>query len=758
MSDLNSLSREELLELLRERDRKLLETEKRSGSLKQAVAEAQAAEAKAKEAEAKAKEAEAKAKEAEANAKEAAAKAEQKAERFRKNYENFAGGMKKALCLLLSTKADYRKALEEFVLDDSDEIGKSARQALENYVSKALDFVGRYGKVLSMLFGAGSERIGKPKEELEKVKKLIVEAKQSASYSNNFQTIAKAAQSLHRVAERIEEKTSSALKAQEAIKQAMEQAPSTPDKKTETHQGRKDNRELLETAPKHVAQGELRTCKRCGHDLMTAEEVIADLKTSVEAITAAKDAVFTQENVYKTGFCPKCGKVEVLVDENQDFPLFPERQISCREITLWNMAMCNGIPPDKAMRMFEKSALLGNNTGLYSLVDYQHYYLKPLFLALLGVLQSQQVILCDETPFPCMQDQGRGKQSKSRPAERKSGTNYILSVGSADTEAKQVTLFFYSPTRSAANIGEILGNFDFSTLVTDGYAAYITLVRERNEALSRKDSLISHQTCLVHFRREVLLTLMPSSYMKDLMKLPEQKIQEIFDGFLRNNSEFAKLMTVLDAINGVFHFEGLWKQGLIEEKKLKENQTVLMDWIDVLMKELSEGLVEKKGNKWIKTKADPVAKLCVYYLNREEQFRVFLDNPSVPLCTNKVERSIRAVALLRKNSLFKHSPYYMEGMCIAYSVKATLDANGVEDPTEWLNRYNRAMFKHIMEKGLEAQWRSTGELPKSFSIRNPAKVSGNSEEDPRYEFLPEQLTKGFDMKPWLDSIFAGRLP
>ena len=108
---------------------------------------------------------------------------------------------------------------------------------------------------------------------------------------------------------------------------------------------------------------------------------------------------------------------------------------------------------------------------------------------------------------------------------------------------------------------------------------------------------------------------------------------------------------------------------------------------------------------------------------------------------------------MRKNSLFKHSAYYMEGMCIAYSIKATLEANGVEDPTEWLNRYNRAMFKHIMEKGLEAQWRSTGELPKSFSIRNPAKVSGKPEDDPRYEFLPEQLTKGFDMKPWLDSIF-----
>lgn len=379
MSDLNSLTREELLELLRERDRKLLEAEKQSGTLKQTVAEAQEAAARAKEAEARAKE-------AEANAKEAAAMAEKKAERIRKNYENFAGGMKKALSLLLSTKADYRKALEAFVLDDSDETGESARKALENYVDRALNFMGRYGKVLSMLFGAGSESVGKPKEELEKIKKLVVEAKQSTSYSNNFQTIAKAARSLHRAAERIEEKTGSALKEQEAIKQAMEQAPNAPDKRSETHQGRKDNRDLLKTAPKHVAQGELRTCKRCGHDLLSAEEVITDLKTSVEAITAAKDSVFTQENVYKTGFCPKCGKVEVLVDEDQDFPLFPERQISCREITLWNVAMCSGIPPDRAMRMFEKSALLGNNTGLYSLVDYQHYYLKPLFRALLGVL------------------------------------------------------------------------------------------------------------------------------------------------------------------------------------------------------------------------------------------------------------------------------------------------------------------------------------------------------------------------------------
>lgn len=158
---------------------------------------------------------------------------------------------------------------------------------------------------------------------------------------------------------------------------------------------------------------------------------------------------------------------------------------------------------------------------------------------------------------------------------------------------------------------------------------------------------------------------------------------------------------------------------------------------------------QAKGISLGKAKDHPAAKPCVYYLNAREDFKTFLENPEIPPCTNKVERAIRGVAILRKNSQHKHSPQYMEAMCIALSIDATLRENGV-DTFRWLQDYSQALFKHITAKGITQLWKETGCKQNKFSIRLPEKAGTDGANNP---YLPENLTEDFDMKPWLDSIF-----
>ena len=379
--------------------------------------------------------------------------------------------------------------------------------------------------------------------------------------------------------------------------------------------------------------------------------------------------------------------------------------------------------------------------------DYQRFYLKPLFKALEKVLQQRDVLVCDETPFSCLQDQGRGKLPASG-AEAKGKTNYIVALTTADHAPKPITLYYYSPTRSAENIGRILEDYNFETLVTDGYCGYRTILNNRNQDKPILDH-VRHQSCLVHLRREILKVVLPSDLFKKLLDKPEAFLMQQLEKLLKADTEGMKLHAALRAINSIFLFEAQKNDGLISPEKARLTQAKLMKCLDRMMMKASEGLVRQKGSVWEKAKDHPAAKPCVYYLNAREDFKTFLENPEIPPCTNKVERAIRGVTILRKNSQHKHSPQYMEAMCVALSIDATLRENGV-DTFRWLQDYSQALFKHITAKGITQLWKETGCKQNKFSIRLPEKAGTDGANNP---YLPENLTEDFDMKPWLDSIF-----
>lgn len=178
-------------------------------------------------------------------------------------------------------------------------------------------------------------------------------------------------------------------------------------------------------------------------------------------------------------------------------------------------------------------------------------------------------------------------------------------------------------------------DYDFETLVTDGYSGYKTIVKNRNQDKAIPEQ-VRHQSCLVHLRWEILKVILPSDLFKKLLDKPEEFLMQQLEKLLKAGTEGMKLHAALRAINSIFRFEAQKNERLISPGKARQTQAKLMMCLDQMMMKSSEGLVRQKGSVWEKAKDRPAAKPFVYYLNAREDFKSFLENPEIPLppCTN----------------------------------------------------------------------------------------------------------------------------
>lgn len=266
------------------------------------------------------------------------------------------------------------------------------------------------------------------------------------------------------------------------------------------------------------------------------------------------------------------------------------------------------MPLGRSSKLFEKYAKLGFNTVSYSLNDYHFFYLKPLYQALLKIMKTQRTLIVDETPFNCLQDQGRGRLAKDADEDQDlSSKNCILCTISASAEKNPIALYHYLRSRNAKSLNDIItADFKAEVLVTDAYSGYDTLVRQLNES---RDKPMLHQNCWVHLRRELLMVILPSEMLKEIGSIPEEQFDQTIEKAVKDNARFLKLWKVLEAVNQLFRIQNI-KNPSAELLRLCRS---LADLIDLIINELSEKLVERKGSKWVKRSHDPIAKVRVYY-------------------------------------------------------------------------------------------------------------------------------------------------
>lgn len=440
-------------------------------------------------------------------------------------------------------------------------------------------------------------------------------------------------------------------------------------------------------------------CRHCGsRDFgptlgQIKEKLLCDCRNRVkvlEAVTVTHDAAF----------CSKCGKLHVFADKKHGHPTVPNHNTDCLTVLHCADAIYHGIPLNRFAAGLKQYYELGHETLDRELHLFTEIYLKPLYELIVKEAASQPVLLCDETPFRTLEAQGLGFRGKEQSVgnDEEASSVYIAAVGSSPAAEKQCALYSMIRGRSKEQIAELLSRFTAcGTLVSDGYAAYSSICEERK---------LQHQSCLIHLRREVLKALDIKSYEEKYRDLSDEELTALLKPKAANADPAIAFMFIMEALGQIYSLESAVdyrkrnKSNLERIMQIRDRQRVLLEHIDILFNEAAKGKVKQnsKGGYQSLNKNDPYAKACVYYLNRKDNFKVFLNSTDVPPDTNIAEREIRPLTLLRKNINHKNSLEGMNDLTVIYTVMRTLELNGHE-PIEFLRNYCHELYYYCFEKG-----------------------------------------------------------
>jgi transposase len=256
--------------------------------------------------------------------------------------------------------------------------------------------------------------------------------------------------------------------------------------------------------------------------------------------------------------------------------------------------------------------------------------LKPVHDALLAHLKTSSKLFMDETPAPVL-DPGRGKTKKG----------YFWALARDDRawngpEPPGVA-FTYAPGRSGKYASEILQGFG-GILQVDGYAGY-------NRVLDLRDNApIQLAYCWAHARRKLFdLT------HNNVAPLAEEGLKQI-----------AALYRIEAQARSISADERL----ALRQTKSAPKIATFKTWLDHARTQVS-------------TKS-PTGEALKYIAKYWAGLILFLDDGRIEMDSNAVERTIRPIALQRKNALFAGHDAGAQNWAMLASLIETCKLNGIE--------------------------------------------------------------------------------
>lgn len=279
------------------------------------------------------------------------------------------------------------------------------------------------------------------------------------------------------------------------------------------------------------------------------------------------------------------------------------------------------------------------------------FELAPLHARLLEILKASPKLFADETPCPVL-DPGRGRTKKGYLwAIARDDRPWQGIGGSSDPPAVAYT---YAPGRGALHAQRMLAGYE-GILQVDGYAAYNKLEPDVTLAL-----------CWSHFRRR------------------------FYDIAKSGNAPIAT--EVLTRISELYEIEAEIRGHSAEERRAVR-QARSKDLVDALGMWLEEQLARV-------SKSSTIAKDIRYGLNRWAGLSRYLDDGRIEMDTNTVERSMRPIALNRKNALFAGSDEGGTNWAIIASLIETCKLNNV-NPHAWLTDTLSKLVNHWPKKRID---------------------------------------------------------
>ena len=286
---------------------------------------------------------------------------------------------------------------------------------------------------------------------------------------------------------------------------------------------------------------------------------------------------------------------------------------------------CDHLPYHRQEKIFQRHGIDISRANLsnWQIQFYERF--DRLENLLWADLLASPVILSDETPLQVLREKHRRDTQKSYM--------FVFATGESAQTTEKIRLFQYRETRSASFLTDRLRNYA-GVLATDGYKSYDALCRDGN---------IMHSACWAHVRRKFydIQVHQPSP-------IAEQALERI-----------GRLYAIESEIRG----RSAEERRSVRRTRAGPELAALRDWLHATLTTLS--------------KKSELASAIRYALSRWPALLRYRDDGRLEIDNNAAERSIRPIALGRKNWLFAGSDDGGERAAAIYSLLGTAQLNGL---------------------------------------------------------------------------------
>lgn len=398
---------------------------------------------------------------------------------------------------------------------------------------------------------------------------------------------------------------------------------------TRTSTPRKTNRGSL---PKHlprieeVIEPESTVCD-CGHERHVIGE---DTSERLDIVPAQFRVIVTRRPKYACRVC-EGGIVQAPAPAHL-IPGGMPTEATVAHVIVSKYA--DHLPLYRQVQIYSRQGIDLDRSTLAAWVGRAAFELKPVYDALLANLKRSAKLFMDETTAPVLD-----------PGRRKAKTGYFWALARDDQpwggEDPPGVAFTYAPGRSGQYAEDILKGFS-GTLQVDGYAGY-------NRLLKRPTQDIRLAYCWAHARRK-------------LHEVARTGTTPIADEGLRKITALYRIEKEL--------------RGQNPEARLTARQARSKPIID----DFEAWLTAHRARVSAKS---PLGEALKYVAKYWDGLCRFLDDGHIEIDSNAVERTIRPIALNRKNALFAGHDAGAQNWAMLASLIETCKLNAI-DPHAWL--------------------------------------------------------------------------
>jgi transposase len=297
-------------------------------------------------------------------------------------------------------------------------------------------------------------------------------------------------------------------------------------------------------------------------------------------------------------------------------------------------------PLYRQAQMLARQGIVIDRSTLASWVGYAAAELKPLWRLLRDQLLASAKLFVDETTAPVL-DPGRGRTK----------TGYFWAIarddrpwGGADPPA---VIYSYAPGRGTEHAASLLKDFR-GILQTDAYVAYKKVAKPAGSEAGTGDRVILAY-CWAHCRRR---------FFEIAHKRPAPIAREAL-----------QRIAAFYAIEAEIRGRSADERRAARQLRTKPLLDAMRLWLEQRRAELP--------------RKSPLAEAIGYPLNQWEGLIRFVDDGRIEIDSNTVERSMRPIALNRKNALFAGHDLGAENWAVLASLIETCKWHGV-NPEAWL--------------------------------------------------------------------------